>query len=92
MGRKAYRVSLRQPGLLKVSDTATPYLYSWDTASVAPGVYTLYAKAYDAAGNVGQSSTLTVTVVSDVAAPTVSITAPANNATLSGAVTISATA
>ncbi len=79
-------------GVLKGSDTTATYQYSWDTASVAPGVYTLYAKAYDAAGNVGQSSTLTVTVVNDVSAPTISMTAPANNAILSGTVTISAAA
>jgi len=39
----------------------SPYSYSWNTNSVADGSYTLYAKAYDTAGNFGQSS-ISVTV------------------------------
>ena len=49
-------------GALKATDTATPYTYNWNTTSVANGIYTLTAKAYDAAGNVGQSSNVMVTV------------------------------
>ena len=78
-------------GVLKSSDTGTPYVYSWDTSSLAAGTYTLMVKAYDAAGNVSQSSR-TVTVVNDLIAPTVALTSPANNATLSGTVTISSSA
>jgi len=78
--------------VLQSTDTSTPYLYSWNTASLAAGSYTLMAKAYDAAGNVGQSSNVSVTVLSDTTAPTVSVTAPAGNATVSGTVTISASA
>ncbi len=78
-------------GVLKGSDTASPYVFSWDTAGVAPGAYTLLVKAYDAAGNVGQASS-TVNVVSDAIPPTVAMTSPANNATLSGTVTVSSSA
>ena len=86
------RVEYYLNGVLVGSDTTAPYLYSWNTTAVTPGVYNLFVKAYDAAGNVGQSSTVTVTVVNDVTAPTASITTPANSAVLSGAVTISAAA
>lgn len=79
-------------GTLKTSDTSTPYVYSLSTASLASGTYTLMAKAYDAAGNVGQSSTVSVSVVNDTTAPTVSLTSPANNATVSGTTTITASA
>jgi len=79
-------------GILKTSDTSTPYVYSLSTTSLAPGTYTLMAKAYDAAGNVGQSSNVSVTVVNDTTAPTVSLTAPANSATVSGTTTITASA
>jgi len=79
-------------GALKTTDTSTPYVYSLSAASLASGTYTLMAKAYDAAGNVGQSSTVSVTVVNDTTAPTVSLTSPANNATVSGTTTITASA
>ncbi|KAA0890557.1 hypothetical protein ET418_12725 [Oryzomonas rubra] len=80
-------------GVLKATDTATPYVYSWNTAGLAPGSYTLQAKAYDAAGNVGQSGVVSVTVAgSDTTAPTVSVTSPAAGAVVSGTVTIAATA
>jgi len=79
-------------GVLQTTDTSTPYVYSWNTASLASGSYTLMAKAYDAAGNIGQSSNVVVTVVNDTIPPTVSLTAPTNNATVSGTVVISANA
>lgn len=79
-------------GTLKSTDTSTPYVYSLSTASLASGTYTLMAKAYDAAGNIGQSGNVSVTVVNDTTAPTVSLTSPVNNATVSGTTTITATA
>ncbi|MDD2309698.1 MAG: Ig-like domain-containing protein [Desulfuromonadaceae bacterium] len=79
-------------GTLKTTDTSTPYVYSLNTTSLASGTYMLMAKAYDAAGNVGQSSNVSVTVVNDTTAPTVSLTTPANNATVSGTTTITASA
>ncbi|WP_375746422.1 S8 family serine peptidase [Corallococcus interemptor] len=42
--------------------TASPYSISWNTATVANGTYALTTKAYDAANNVGTSSTVSVTV------------------------------
>ena len=79
-------------GVLKTTDTSTPYLYSLNAASLASGTYTLMAKAYDAAGNVGQSSNVSVKVVNDTTVPAVSLTAPANNSTVSGTTTITANA
>lgn len=70
--------------VLKATDTAAPYSYNWDTASVANGAYTLSAKAYDAAGNVGQSTTVTVTVNNLITASTsTAITAPTAIGTVS---------
>jgi hypothetical protein len=60
--------------LLFVTNTA-PYIYSWNTSSVANGSHTIYAKAYDAAGNVGQSTSISVTVnnvVPDTTPPAIS--------------------
>jgi len=78
-------------GVLTTTETSAPYTFSWDTSSLAPGAYTLMAKAYDAAGNVSQSSS-SVNVVTDVIPPAVTMTSPANNAILSGPVTISSSA
>ena len=38
-------------GVVADTDTANPYLFSWDTTSMANGAHTLKAKAFDAAGN-----------------------------------------
>ncbi|NHJ84958.1 MAG: hypothetical protein FK734_05820 [Asgard group archaeon] len=44
------------------TDTTASYTYSWDTTAYADGSHTIYARAYDAAGNYGTSTTITVTV------------------------------
>ena len=44
------------------SDTTSPFSYDWNTTGVANGGYSLTTKAYDAAGNVGASSAVSVTV------------------------------
>jgi hypothetical protein len=48
------------------SDTSSPYSYSWVTTSYANGAYSISAKAYDAAGNVGTSASVAVTVSNTV--------------------------
>lgn len=73
------------------ADTLAPYTTSWNTSSVPPGIHTLRAIARDAAGNTTTSAAITVTVL-DVTAPTVSITAPASGASVSGTVTVTAVA
>jgi hypothetical protein len=50
-------------GALRTSNTnATSLTYSWNTTTFANGSHSIVSKAYDAAGNVGTSSTITVTV------------------------------
>jgi O-glycosyl hydrolase len=72
--------------------TAAPYIYSWDTAKSTNGSHTLKAIAKDTVGNSTTSAGDTVTVNNAVAPPVVSITAPANGATVSGTATVTATA
>jgi hypothetical protein len=43
-------------------DTSSPYSYSWSSASVTNGSHAIRAQARDAAGNLGNSATNTVTV------------------------------
>ena len=84
------RVEFYVNGVLQGTDTATPYTYGWNTSSLAAGAYTMTAKAYDAAGNVGESTAVVVSVVNDTTAPTVSLTSPASNAKVAGTVSVSA--
>ncbi len=62
--------------VLQSTDTTAPYSWSWNTTSTANGGHFLQTKAYDAAGNVGSSTTVDVTVnnVADTTPPS----APAN--------------
>jgi hypothetical protein len=56
-------------GAIPVGQSASPFLVSWNTTLASPGVHTLTARAYDAAGNVGQSEPIEVTVEGDTTAP-----------------------
>ena len=83
------RVELYAAGKLVASDTTAPFGFSWDTTAQADGATSLVAYAYDAAGNKGISSNVSVTVdnipdVADTLAPTVQISNPVNGAKLIG--------
>lgn len=61
---------------------SAPYSYSWDTTSLPNGPYYLFARAYDAAGNVAQTGNILVNIQNSVQViPTVSI--PPGNTGLS---------
>lgn len=95
------KVEFYVDGSLKSTSIASPYTYSLDTTTLSDASHTLNAKAYDAAGNIGASSSVTVIVkntvtppptTGDTIAPIVTISAPLANATVSGNVAIKATA
>jgi hypothetical protein len=71
------------------TDTSSPYSYSWATTSYTNGAYSLSAKAYDAAGNVGTSASVSVTVsntvVDDGGLLTAGVTANGNMDSTDGA-------
>lgn len=79
-------------GSLRSTSIASPYGYTWDTLTAINGSHSMYAKAYDNAGNSSNSALITVTVsnANDVTAPTVSIVSPANGAKVGRNVTINA--
>ena len=77
-------------GVLKSTTASAPYTYSWNTAALANGSYTLSAKAYDAAGNMGQSASVAVSVFNDTVAPSVAIAAPLAGSSVAGIVAVSA--
>jgi hypothetical protein len=92
------RVELYVNGALLATDAASPYSFSWDSTKVADGSAALVARAYDAAGNASNSSSVAVNVanavalVADTIAPTVTIRNPANGSVVTGVVSISASA
>jgi carbon monoxide dehydrogenase subunit G len=76
-------------GVFQASSPTASASFSWDTTSAPNGSHTLLAKAYDAAGNVGSSAAVSVTVNNpDITPPTATITGPADGSTVSGSVSI----
>lgn len=67
------RVELFDGATLLINDTAAPYEYAWNTTTASNGSHVLTAKAYDAAGNVATSPSVSVNVqnaAADKTAPT----------------------
>jgi hypothetical protein len=60
------KVDFYVDSVLKGTDTSSPYSYSWGTTTYSNGAHSIYAKAYDAAGNNKQSTTISVTVSNTV--------------------------
>ena len=56
------RVELFVDGSLAGTDTTSPYGIAWSTTTASNGGHSLQTRAYDAAGNIGSSATVTVTV------------------------------
>ncbi len=56
------RVEFLLDGVLQASDTTSPYAWSWDTTTAGNGAHSLSSRAHDAAGNVGTSTAVAVTV------------------------------
>jgi acid phosphatase len=53
-------------GSQAASGTTSPLNYSWNTTTLSNGSHTIFSKAFDAAGNLGTSATITVTVNNSV--------------------------
>jgi hypothetical protein len=56
------KVEFYVDGALKASDTTSPYAVTLDSTTLANGSHNLVAKAYDAANNVGTSTTVAFSV------------------------------
>jgi hypothetical protein len=90
------RVEFYVDGSQIASDSSSPYSVSWNTASVGNGSHSVRAVARDILGVRWNSGTVTVNVANgpppDTTPPTVSITSPANGATVSGSINVTANA
>jgi len=67
------RVELYLNDVLFSTSVSAPYIMIWDSKADVNGSYNLLLKAYDVAGNVGQSTTLTVQVDNDAIAPVLAL-------------------
>ncbi len=76
---------------LLATDDTEPYNASWNTTTVADGSHIIKATATDTMGQT-VSDTITVTVDNVDEPPTVEITSPVDGATVSGTITIEASA
>lgn len=74
------------------TDTSAPYSTQLDTTALANGTHTLTARATDTSGLQTTSAPVSVTVSNDTTAPSVSVIAPSDGASLSGTTTLEATA
>ena len=92
------RVEFLVNGNVVATDTASPYTFSWDTSALAGTAPSISARAYDAAGNVGTSQPVSVSVATsaaptpDTSPPIVTITGVTNGAKVNGMVTLGASA
>ena len=79
-------VSFSLDGAPLATDTTAPFTASWDTTTATNDRHTLTATATDPSGNVGTATAVGVTVANtiDATAPTVTVTAPVESATVSG--------
>lgn len=85
------KVELRVNGSTVATDTAAPFAFSWNSASVANGMATLVSYAYDAAGNSAASAPVSVNIANSTTL-TVAVVQPANGSTVSGTVSVSTSA
>ncbi len=77
--------------------TKPPFTVTWDTKTTLDGIHRVSAVARDAAGNHGMSNIVSVIVANptqapDRIAPTITLTAPLDRASVTGTVALSATA
>jgi hypothetical protein len=81
-------------GAIVASFSGTSATYNWNTSQANAGGHTLQSKVQDAAGNLGTSAPVVVTVATaDITPPSVTITYPTSGATIaSGSQTVTANA
>jgi chitodextrinase len=87
------KVEFYADGTLKGSVTALPYTFSLNTTSLSDGTHSVTAKAYDAAGNVGTSPSVSITVKNSTTNTTTTTATSTTTGTVPGTPTgLSATA
>ncbi len=86
------RVEFYVDGVLKGTDTTSPYGMTLNSTTLANGSHTVATKAYDAAGNIGTSSAVSFSVSNGSGGDTTPPTLSASESGSSGTITLSSTA
>jgi subtilisin family serine protease len=87
------RVELYVDGVWKGNDTTAPYAFNYSTLLIPDGRHRLTLKAWDAAGNFRNADNyVVVSNTPDSTPPSVTLTNPADGATVSGTINVTATA
>ena len=89
------KVEFYQNGVLKCTDTSSPYGCAWSFTSSNNGTHSWTAKAFDATRNAATCSAVSLTVniaTADTTAPTVSISSPTSGTTYTTAQTVTVAA
>ncbi len=88
-------VNLLVDGVAVVSSNISPFIITWNSATVVNGMHTLSVTAVDAAGNKG-SSTVQVSVsnviVGDITSPIVTLSSPNDQSSVTGTVNVTMSA
>lgn len=82
-------VVLSVDGAPALTDSVSPYTFSLDTSSLAPGAHTLAVVATDVVGNASSARTVRITVAGatgDIAPPAATFISPSDGATVFGTV------
>lgn len=69
-GTGVSKVELYVDGVLKATDTATPYSFAWDSTTATNAAHSLTVKAYDNASPANVATSAAVSVTVDNSAPT----------------------
>jgi hypothetical protein len=86
------KVEFYVDNVLKATSTSSPYQASIDSTTLSNSTHSLVAKAYDAAGNVGTSSTVSFSVSNSTGGDTTPPTVSASESGSAGTITLSANA
>jgi len=73
-------------------ELTAPYRLMWNSLNITNGAHVITVIARDAAGNTRTSAAVTINVENDTIAPNVAVTSPGDAETVSGSVTLSASA
>jgi len=90
--RAVQKVEFYIDGALESTDTTEPYQYSWNTVGLSDSTeHSIFAKAWDVAGNTALSDIVTVTLFQqsvDNVAPVATILYPVAGSTITGTVAV----
>ncbi|GAA1595368.1 hypothetical protein GCM10009789_56730 [Kribbella sancticallisti] len=90
--RRVDKVEFLVDGAVVATDTAAPWTVTWNSTTAAAGNHTVSVRATDDAGNVTTSAGSSILVDNSASPSAATVTSPGTGATVSGTVTVGASA